>query len=195
MMWLRALSVGCLAVIGLASAPRAEVSPDAAARIGRPLVREVIGLIARRDFEALALRISAGGLFLSPYLSLAEGRVQLTTEELRRCATDPRILHWGNRDGSGEPIRLTCAHYFGRFVPAADFRRIGPTTFNRPLTAGTERDDHLARFPDAVIGWRFRPEGRDAAGRHRPWQSLHLIFVRESGAWRLAAIARGTWTI
>lgn len=193
-MLIRLLLATCLVALSCAAPARAQMAPAAAARIGEPLMDAVVGLIARRDFHALAARIGAAGLLLSPYLSLAEGRVLLSADELRACATDPRIRHWGNRDGSGEPIRLTCGAYFDRYVWTADFTRIRQTSFNRPLTAGTERDDHLARFPNAIIGWRFMPEHYDRRGGHHPWQSLHLVFVREGGAWRLAAIARGTWT-
>lgn len=194
-MRLRPALAGLLSFLALAAPARAQIAPAEAARIGDPLVVEILDLLARRDFDRLADRIAGGGLLVSPYLPLAEGRVRLSAGDLRACATDPRIRHWGNSDGSGAPIRLTCARYVARFLWTRDFRLAGRTSFNRPLTAGTDRDDHLERFPGAIVGWRYAAESRDRRGRLHPWESLHLIFVREYGEWRLAAIARGTWTI
>jgi hypothetical protein len=179
------------------AAPREETSlaPRQAERIGAPLVDEIMEALARRDFAKLARFVGAEGLLLSPYLSIGPDHVRLASADVARCGSDPQRRRWGDWDGSGDPILMTCKDYFDKLVWVTDFRRVGGTTFNKPFTRGTDVDNHLLLYPNAIVAWRHRAEHRDGKGTIRPWQSLHLIFARSGGRWTLRAIARGTWTI
>lgn len=186
-----------LGLAALLSCTPAEERPEPAdaARPGGAEVDAVLRMLAERDFAALAGWVGEEGLLLSPYLTIEPDHLRLSRDEVARCASDGRVRVWGVWDGRGDPIRMTCAAYVARLVWVADFRSVKDTVFNRPLTGGVDRDNHREIFPEAVIAWRYRPEGRDAEGSYRPWQSLHLVFVRRGAAWRLAAIVRGTRTI
>jgi hypothetical protein len=183
-----------LAPILVAGLAACTAPPPEAGRAGEPPVDEIVRMLAERDFAGLGRHVDAEGLRLSPYLTILPDSLRLSPAELARCADDTRIRQWGTWDGQGDPIRMTCAEYFDRLVWVADFRAVRETAFDRPLAGGTDIDNHRALYPNAVIAWRYRPEYRDAAGYH-PWQSLHLVFARRGGEWRLLAIARGTRTI
>jgi hypothetical protein len=44
------------------------------------------------------------------------GDVRLSRAEVENCATNPQVRHWGEKDGSGDPIETTCRRYFEEFV-------------------------------------------------------------------------------
>ena len=111
------------------------LEPEAARRVAQGVVAAVLGTLARQDFRALASCIGSEGLTVSPYVMLNDADVRLSRAQVESCATDVQVRHWGDRDGSGDPIRTACSQYFDEFVWNADYRMADEVLYNEPPSA------------------------------------------------------------
>lgn len=169
------------------------LQPKAARQAVQRLVPDVLEALASRDFARLASFVGEDGLAVSPYVMLDDSDVRLSSAEVMRCATDPQVRYWGDRDGSGEPIETTCGEYFEEFVWNADFRQADEVLFNEPRQRGNEINNNHDFAPDGiVVELHIRGDGDMAAMN---WKSLRLIFRESEQGTILLAITRDVWTI
>src|SRR4051794_13359636 len=108
----------CFAIVA-PTASAAPLKPDEARRAVQGLVAEVLGALANQDFTKLASFIGPEGLTVSPYVMIDNGDVRLSRAEVEHCATDPQVRHWGEKDGTADPIETDCSRYFKEFVWSA----------------------------------------------------------------------------
>jgi hypothetical protein len=178
-----------LAVLIIAQSAGAQtIGPEAARQAGEALVPKVLEALAVRDFGMLASFVGDEGLRLSPYVMLDDSDVILSRSELERCATDPQMRYWGDRDGSGDPIETTCGLYFDEFVWNADYREADEVLYNEPRQRGNDINNNHEFAPDGiVVELHIRGEMN--------WKSLRLIFREGAQGLSLIAITRDVWTI
>ncbi len=182
----------CLAFCGGASA-------EALNPAMRALVEEAAGnvlmALAKREFKTLAALAGAEGLIVSPYVTLDEGDIRLSRSEIERCANDPKVRLWGHRDGSGNPIEMTCKNYFREFVWNTDYRKADEILYNEPRQRGNDHNNNHEYFPGSiVVEYHFRESPKDIA-HYVLWTGLRLIFRKEKDKMLLIAITRDVWTI
>lgn len=158
--------------------------------------REVAGLLARRDFAALARLVHPErGLVVSPYgyVDLDEA-VRLSQEEVATAGEDPTVRTWGHADGTGEPLELAFPEYFERYVYDADFASAPGVAVDRRLGQGNTVSNLDEAFPDGSFvefhfpGFEERYQGMD-------WRSLRLVFSPVDGRWWLVGVVHDEWTI
>jgi hypothetical protein len=160
----------------------------------RALAQRIVEALAKRDLEVLAAVAHPSGLRFSPYAYLDESDVVLRPAELEGALSDPTIRHWGAYDGSGDPIELSFADYFARFVYDVDFAKAPKVAVNEMLGSGNTISNLTEIYPDATfVEFHFPRFDPDAAGMD--WRSLRLVLVPHDGRLRLAAIVHDQWTI
>lgn len=174
------------------AAAEATLEPEAARRAAQGLVAEVLEALSGRNFQKLATFVGDAGLVLSPYVMLDDSDVRLSRAEVEHCAVDPQVRHWGERDGSGDPIEMTCSRYFDEFVWNADYRKADEVLYNEPRQRGNEVNNNHLFAPDGiVVELHFRASSQEPMS----WKSLRLIFREGAQGLSLIAITRDVWTI
>lgn len=161
---------------------------------------------AKQAFTALKLRHYARlsqlahphkGVRFSPY-GYVDTSVNpvLTRKQIAALATDPRRRTWGSHDGTGEPIRLTFAQYFRKYIWDRDYTRPVRQTYNAAARTGPSPtlDRIWEIFPNATLVNAYFP-GSDPDGGAMDWSGLWLVFERIGDAWYLTGIVHDAWTI
>lgn len=171
-------------------------SPEEARTIIEQRAAEVIAAIRDRDFAALSSYVQPDtGLRFSPYSFVStENDVVLTVEQIQGALTDPTVYHWGLYDGSGMPIDLTFAEYYGEFVYSQDFAQAPEIGYNEILGTGNTINNVFEVYEDAIVVEYHFP-GFDPQYGGMDWESLRLVFQEEAGVWYLVAVVHDQWTI
>ena len=168
-------------------------APEAARAAAQGIVAEVLDALARKDFAKLASFTGEEGLIVSPYVMIDGSDVRLSRTEVETCAANPQMRHWGEKDGSGDPIEATCSRYFEEFVWNADYRQADKVLYNEPRQRGNDINNNHEFAPDSiVVELHIRGKGDMAAMN---WKSLRLIFRRSDQGLSLIAMTRDVWTI
>jgi hypothetical protein len=159
-----------------------------------PLANAAIQALAAKDMDKLAkLASPSSGLRFSPYSFVRPEDLAFSPEQLRGLLDDPTVYMWGTFDGSGEPIQMTFAEYYERFVYSKDFASADQIGLNERLGQGNTIDNSQEFYPDAVVVEYHLPgENPDYSGMD--WQSLRLVFQQQEGQWYLVGIIHDEWT-
>ena len=156
-------------------------------------VSTVLSALAASDFGKLASFIGQEGLMVSPYVLLDDNDVRLSRAEIEGCKSNSQIRLWGYRDGSGDPIEITCGRYYEEFVWNADYRKADEVLYDEPRQRGNEiNNNHIFAPGSTVVELHVRGHGAQAAMN---WKSLRLIFRTGEQGVSLIAITRDVWTI
>jgi hypothetical protein len=160
-----------------------------------PLAERAIRALEAKDMVALAELVHpAAGLRFSPYSFVRPEDQVFSPDQLSSLITDTTTHNWGNYDGSGEPIELSFADYFDRFVYSKDFASAPQVSLDQRLGMGNTIDNSRDFYPEAVVvEYHIPGENPDYGGMD--WQSLRLVFQQQDGAWYLAGIIHDEWTI
>ncbi len=157
---------------------------------------DVINLIKDKDTEALALRVHPEkGVRFSPYVSVRENDVVLTSEEFENIFTNKKIYLWGYSDGSGFPINATFSDYYKTFVYSSDFANAEEISYDGEIIGKGNTINNIRDFyPEGkVVEYHF--SGFDEKYGGMDWQSLNLVFENKDGDWYLVAVVHDSWTI
>ena len=134
------------------------------------------------------------GLRFSPYSYVKDTDQVFTAESVAGLMEDGTIYLWGNYDGSGEPINLTFADYYAKFVYDVDFANPAEMSLNHRLGSGNSLDNAQEFYPGAMIV-EFHFPGFDPQYGGMDWRSLRLVFMQSDQTWYLAGIIHDQWTI
>ena len=135
----------------------------------------------------------ANGLRFSPYSYVHAEDLFFIAAELPSLMDNPNQYVWGAYDGSGEPINLTFADYFARFVYDVDFASAPEVSINERLGQGNTIDNAAEFYPGALIVEYHFP-GFDDQYQGMDWRSLRLVFQDYKGRWVLVGIIHDEWT-
>jgi len=158
------------------------------------LAYRVLEYIRDDDFVALSHVVHPEyGVVLSPYatINLSTDR-RFSAEQIATLDTDTNIYVWGVYNGRGEPIELTPAEYFDKFVPAADFFDAKIIGLNQIVRSGNALENITDVFPNVQF-IDFHLSGGELMEEFE-WSSLRLGFEEYNGYYRLIVIAYSTWT-
>lgn len=169
-----------------------QVSPAEAEQIIAPTAKQAIEALKNRDMVQLAsMAHPEKGVLFSPYGFMGEDKVILKAEQLSGALTDPTVRHWGSFDGTGDPIDLTFAAYFERFVYSHDFAAAPQISYNQPI----KEIYHAEEFEPSSIMVEYHFPGFDPKYEGLDWQSLRLVFEQQGQTWYLVGILHSQWTI
>lgn len=169
-----------------------QISPTEVETIIAPTAQQAIQALRNRDMVRIAgMAHPEKGVLFSPYGSAQATNVILKADQLSGALADSTIYTWGSYDGTGEPIELTFADYFERFVYSQDFAQAPQIGYNQVIGGQYRAEDF---DPSSVMveyhfpGFEPRYEGMD-------WQSLRLVFEQQEQGWYLVGIIHNQWMI
>lgn len=156
-----------------------------------------------RDFTSVAAWVDPEqGVTFTPYSYVNfDHDLTLTADEVAGIAADTTIRHWGVYDGSGEPIDLTTADYWDKFVWNADYTAAPDVTICGVAQQGNVPENVDTAYPqgsDAASGYsyvEYHYSGFDAQYGGMDWCSLKVVFRQSDGAWKLVGIIHSQATI
>lgn len=160
--------------------------------------RKAVQALKEKNLKLLSgLALPDKGIRFSPY-GFVDTRNDLVfkPEQLKELFTVKTVYEWGVYDGSGEPIRLTFADYYAKFIYDADFAKAHQTAVNRQIGQGTTRSNLTEVYPpDRYSFVEFHFEGFEAQFEGLDWRSLRLVFEKNNDIWQLVGIIHDQWTI
>lgn len=187
-----------LALVALASCsaqPREDEAESSHAGVqARSLA--ILTALRDRDPQALARFVHPDkGVRFSPYafVDVATDRV-LRADRLAEAWSDPSTLLWGVADGSGDPLEMSAAAYFERFVYDADFLHAERIAIDERIGRGNTLDNAREVYPAATLV-EYHFSGFDPRHDGLDWRSLRLVLEEADGQWFLVGVIHDQWTI
>lgn len=158
---------------------------------------QAITAIKGGDLKTLATIVHpTKGVRFSPYGNIRtgdSGDLVYTAAQLPEAMADTAVRRWGNFDGSGDPIDLTFAKYWARFVYDKDFAATPQVGFNKIIGIGNTLINMNEAYPGASFVEYYVP-GTEKYG-NMDWACLRLVFEQVDGVWYLVGIVHDQWTI
>jgi hypothetical protein len=133
------------------------------------------------------------GLRFSPYATVKDTDQVFSADKVAGLMEDPMVYLWGNYDGSGEPINLTYADYYAKFVYDEDFANAPQMALNHRLSTGNSIDNTFEYYQNSMVVEFYFP-GFDAQYAGMDWRSLRLVFMQQGNDWFLVGIIHDQWT-
>lgn len=158
--------------------------------------KSVLEALKNKDYAALGnYFLPAAAIRFSPYGFVdTSGDVKLTAAELTDLFSSNKKIHWGEQDGSGDPIQLTAKAYFEKFVYNADFLHAEKTGIDQFIGGGNSLNNLKEVYPGTrFIEYHF--SGFDKKYEGMDWTSLRLVFKEMNERYYLMAIVHDQWTI
>jgi hypothetical protein len=155
----------------------------------------VISALKDKDMTNLSQYVHPTmGLHFSPYATVKDTDQIFAADEVAGLMADPTVYLWGNFDGSGEPIYLTFADYFARFIYDEAFANAPQIALNHRLGMGNSIDNIIEYYPSSMVVEFYFP-GFDPQYAGMDWRSLRLVFMQQGNDWYLVGIVHDQWTI
>lgn len=176
----------------------AEMNPvetDASGRELTEYAENILTLLSAGDYASLGGVVHPEyGVVFSPYatIDLTANR-RFTAAQVAEFDRDTQVYIWGIYDGGAEPIKLTPAEYFARFVWDADYLQADKVRINRVSAKGNALENIDEVFPNArYVDFYIAPtRGSDGTD----WHSLRLVFEDFGGVLMLSAVVHSEYTI
>ena len=152
--------------------------------------------IQRRDWTTLAAYVHPErGVAFTPYSTVEpENDLRFTAEQIKNLAQDQNVYTWGVEDGRGDPIQMTIAQYFERYVYDRDYTQAPEIGVDRIMTGGNALENLTQAYPDCrFVDFSF--PSADPVNDGMDWTSLKLVFRLEGEHWYLVGVVHGEWTI
>jgi hypothetical protein len=188
-------AVSMATLFGAATLRAEPMAPERARNVIAAEASRIVQALKSRDMNRLSKLVHpVKGVRFSPYADVdAKGDVRLTAAMIRKAFGDTRIRLWGSYDGSANPIRLSFAGYYKRFVYDRDFARASEISYNNKQHGGNSLDNSREKYPDAIIVEYYGsgPAGQKDLG----FRILRLVFEPYRESWYLIHIIHDEWTI
>jgi hypothetical protein len=173
--------------------PTASSASDQQTVVG--LAFDLVNVLKTRDMTTLSHYVHPqAGLRFSPYSYIKDSDQVFNPVQVAGLWDDSTVYLWGNYDGTGEPINLTFADYYAKFVYDVDFTDAPQVSLNHRLGTGNSIDNSQEFYPGSMIV-EFHFPGFDPQYNGMDWRSLRLVFMQDGGTWYLAGIIHDQWTI
>lgn len=154
----------------------------------------VVSALKDKDLVALARYVHPQlGVRFSPYAAVQDTNLVFTTDNIADLFNVSTVYTWGNYFGTGEPIQLTFADYYAKFVYDEDFANAPQVALNHRLGVGTTLDNAAEYYPGAMLVEYYFP-GFDPSLEGMDWRSLRLVFMQTESNWYLVGIIHDQWT-
>lgn len=160
------------------------------------LTKEVLTIFKDKQYTKLdSLIHPEEGVRFSPYATVSADDKKFSRGEFNALVTanKNKKINWGSFDGSGDPISLTAAEYFKRFVYDANF--VTPEKFDI---------NNFIETGNSVNNLKSKYEGSDFTESHFSgskknggidWKSVRLVFKEVGGKYYLVGVVHDQWTI
>lgn len=160
--------------------------------------KETIQVLKQHDLKKLAELIHPKkGVQFSPYSYIhVSSDVQVPGSGLAALWTNTSTTHWGDYDGSGDPIDLTFPDYWDKFVYNEDFAAAPQISYNLILGKGNMINNVFSVYPTtSFITVEYHFPGIDPQFDGMDWTSLRLVYENSGSQWYLVAIVHDQHTM
>jgi hypothetical protein len=135
------------------------------------------------------------GVRFSPYCYVDTKKdLSFKPDQLAKLLEDKTVRVWGSYDGSGEPISLTFAQYYDKFIYDHDFVKPEKIGYNETLSKSNTTNNIRQAYPNAIIV-EYHFSGFDGKLEGHDWSSLNLVYEEKGGTWYLVGVVHSQWTI
>lgn len=156
---------------------------------------EVAGYIRDQNWSALSGAVHPDkGVRFTPYSAVDEGDLVFSAAETAAFGSDTRSYMWGYSDGPGEPMNMTAADYFARFVFNADYTQAPLLSVDRVQVYGNALENVAEAYPKGSFV-EFYYDGLDPVNEGFDWCALKLVFEPWEGRLMLVGVIHSEWTI
>jgi hypothetical protein len=174
--------------------PVASPSTNPDQQIVLNLAFSVVKAIKDKDMITLSQAVHPQlGLRFSPYSYVLDSHQVFPADKVGGLMDDSTVYLWGNYDGTGEPINLTFADYYAKFIYDVDFADAPQISLNHRLGTGNSLDNTQEFYPGSLVVEFYYP-GFDPQYGGMDWRSLRLVFMQADQTWYLAGIIHDQWT-
>lgn len=183
--------------MALLSSPVPSVPLD---RTDNALLREradhTLEAIKAQDYHTLAAVVHPEkGVTFTPYSTVEPDSNQtFTPSQVSALAKDETVYVWGITDGIGDPLRMTPADYFARYVFNTDYTQAPLIGLDTIQSVGNAMENVFDCYPDARFV-EFHYPSLDPKKEGYDWCSLKLVFEDYQGDWFLVGIIHSEWTV
>ncbi len=154
----------------------------------------VVAALKDKDMAKLSTYVDPKqGVRFSPYAAVKDTDLVFPAEAFPVLMSDSTVLTWGAYSATGEPMQLSFADYFAKFVYDVDFANAPEVALNRRLGVSTTLDNSHDFYPNGMIVEFYFP-GFDPQLEGMDWRSLRLVFQQDEGSWYLVGIIHDQWT-
>ncbi|CAM4339645.1 hypothetical protein FHS16_002601 [Paenibacillus endophyticus] len=176
-----------------ASAKPSEQNPPKAAA-PEEAAAAILSALKEKNLDSLAAYVHPDkGLLFSPYAHIDTASAKVFPADELPALADPTVHHFGDYDGSGEPIDLTFKQYYDKFVYDKDFLHAEKVGADQIIGSGNMMVNIKDVFPGSyVMDYHF--SGFDAQYEGMDWESLILVLEELNGSWYVSAIVHSQWT-
>ncbi|NRF92127.1 hypothetical protein HQN89_14040 [Paenibacillus frigoriresistens] len=160
--------------------------------------KETIQALKEKDLKKLAELIHPKkGVQFSPYSYIhVSSDVQVLGSGLAALWANTSTTHWGDYDGSGDPIDLTLPNYWDKFVYNEDFAAAPQISYNIILGKGNMINNVFSIYPTtSAITVEYHYPGLDPQFQGMDWTSLRLVYESSGTQWYLVAIVHDQHTM
>ena len=161
------------------------------------LAYSILDSIKESDFAALSgAAHPERGILFSPQATVALSKNKcFSTEEIAAFGSDTSVYVWGVYSVSGEPIEMTPAEYFSRFVYFKDYTSAPIVGVNHVVRSGNALENFKDVFPDMQFIEFHVPGGEHDPTEDFNWSTLRLGFEQYNGDLWLTAIIHSEWSV
>lgn len=158
--------------------------------------REVIGVLAARDYQKLEGLVSSDGLSLNFYPQLDLVKNLIAKNDVSKIPNDTKIYLWGYTDGKGDPINLNRAQFLTTYIysNSVDYLKAPDVAVNKKLGGGNSLNS-IDKDVNGRTYVAFHFSGFDPKYGGMDWTTLYLVFDSVNGEYKLRAITKDNWTI
>jgi hypothetical protein len=171
----------------------AKLPPGEAKKIIANRADETVKAIKNKDFAKLSsIAHPDKGIRFSPYAYVEKEQKVFTSQQVKALANDKKSYLWGGYDGTGDPINLTFAEYYKRFIYRHDYANVKQVGYNQILSGGNTIDNSVEFYgKNAIVVEYYSPDTDINKGYD--WGSLRLIFEEKIkfGIWSALLTANG----
>ena len=155
---------------------------------------EVVAALKDKDMARLSTYVDPLlGLRFSPYAAVKDTDLVFPVDTVAGLMADSTVFTWGAYYATGEPIELTFADYYAKFIYDVDFANAPQVELNHRLGVSTTLDNSHEFYPNALIVEYYFP-GFDPQFEGMDWRSLRLVFQQAKDTLYLVGIIHDQWT-
>ncbi|AHF16248.1 hypothetical protein [Niabella soli] len=173
------------------------ITPENKDSVLAATTKEILTLFKNKDYARLDSFIHPReGVRFSPYATVdPKEDKKFTKEEFAALVTKNKgqKINWGNYDGSGNPILLSPAAYFSKFVYDGNFLSPQRQGVNKVLGDGNSINNLKTAYPGADFTENYLRGSKKNGGID--WKSVRLVYKLENGRYYLVGVVHDQWTI
>ena len=156
----------------------------------------ILEYIKDEDYAALS-RVAHPdlGIVFSPYATVTlSANKCFSAAQIAAFGSDTNQYVWGVFDGSGEPIEMTPAEYFAKFVYRKCYSSAPLIGVNNIVRSGNALENITDVFPEIQFVEFHIPGAEVSPAADFEWCSLRLGFTEYDGKLWLTVITHSEWT-